>query len=513
MANNMQLSFLNDLKPHKTAWRIQVKILHSWRFFMKGVGESMELILSDAHGTKIHASCKKTYMADLAKHVRVGAWRNIDHFCVSGAGNGAYRSTGHKYRLAFIHSTKISESTLHDDNMFLNIVDFDSIQSGLLDSNFLIDVFGQVLDLGDLETIQCTGGKQRKKLEFSLVNVCGQRLACCLWGKFAENLHSVCQETEGIVLWLLRFAKIGQYREVQISNAFDASQLFINPEIAEADEFKQRETDESQALAISESEDNKLVLQIKRDKWMQYPQKNIHELFESTQDEILCRIVATIYAIDTDWGWYYFGCQDCNKKVFPHSKIVKKLYGKDVVTHMWYCETCKVKVSSVSPRFKIHLLVKDDTGESSFMLLDSIAIGVVPQSATDLLNGSLDELEDTSSFPDAITTLVGQTFMFGVYIEKDGSSGAGVSYKVGKVWKDLRMLMLGENSESYSVPNQGIEASPLLLEAQGDESVSTPSSKRKGDHQELPELESTSKKQSTKVIKMEKIQDDSSESS
>ncbi|CAN6813367.1 unnamed protein product, partial [Brassica oleracea] len=303
MANNMQLSFLNDLKHHKTAWRIQVKILHSWRFFMKGVGESMELILSNAHGTKIHASCKKTYMADLAKHVRVVAWRNIDHFCVSGAGNGAYRSTGHKYRLAFIHSTKISESTLHDDNMFLNIVDFDSIQSGLLDSNFLIDVFGQVLDLGDLETIQCTGGKQRKKLEFSLVNVCGQRLACCLWGKFAENLHSVCQETEGIVLCLLRFAKIGQYRgEVQISNAFDASQLFINPEIAEADEFKQRETDESQALAISESEDNKLVLQIKRDKWMQYPQKNIRELFESTQDEILCRIVATIYAIDTDWG-------------------------------------------------------------------------------------------------------------------------------------------------------------------------------------------------------------------
>nr|VDC94766.1 unnamed protein product [Brassica oleracea] len=72
MANNMQLSFLNDLKHHKTAWRIQVKILHSWRFFMKGVGESMELILSNAHvRNKIHASRKKTYMADLAKHVSV----------------------------------------------------------------------------------------------------------------------------------------------------------------------------------------------------------------------------------------------------------------------------------------------------------------------------------------------------------------------------------------------------------------------------------------------------------
>lgn len=80
-------------------------------------------------------------MAELAKHVRVGAWRNIDHFCVSGAGNGSYRSTGHKYRLFFTHSTKITDSTHRDENMFLNIVDFDSIQSGLLDSNLLIGKF------------------------------------------------------------------------------------------------------------------------------------------------------------------------------------------------------------------------------------------------------------------------------------------------------------------------------------------------------------------------------------
>ncbi|WZZ86926.1 hypothetical protein YC2023_115505 [Brassica napus] len=44
-----------------------------------------------------------------------------------------------------------------------------------------------------------------------------------------------------MVICLLRFAKIGQYRgEVQISNAYDASQMFVNPEIQEADEFKQR---------------------------------------------------------------------------------------------------------------------------------------------------------------------------------------------------------------------------------------------------------------------------------
>lgn len=134
----------------------------------------------------------------------------------------------------------------------------------------------------------------------------------------------------------------------------------------------------------------------------------------------------TIYDIDTDWGWYYFGCLGCNnKKVFPHSKTVKKIYGKETVTHIWWCEACKSKVTSVSPRYNSvfnqaqvndfktivnmsywivfdllqiqNLLVKDDTGESQFMLLDSIATGVVPASATTLLNGSWDEVNILST--------------------------------------------------------------------------------------------------------------------
>lgn len=36
---------------------------------------------------------------------------------------------------------------------------------------FDIDVIGQVQDLGDLETIECNGGKQRQKLEFTLVDI------------------------------------------------------------------------------------------------------------------------------------------------------------------------------------------------------------------------------------------------------------------------------------------------------------------------------------------------------
>ncbi|KAF3534905.1 hypothetical protein DY000_02037692 [Brassica cretica] len=125
--------------------------------------------------------------------------------------------------------------------MFLILVDFESIQSGKLDTTNLIDVIGQVFELGDLETVHCHG-KERKKIKFSLRDINDQKISCCLWGKFAEAIHSFSQQSEEeIVVCLIRFAKIGTYRnQVQISNAFDASQVVFNPPIKETDEFMKR---------------------------------------------------------------------------------------------------------------------------------------------------------------------------------------------------------------------------------------------------------------------------------
>ncbi|XP_048633126.1 replication protein A 70 kDa DNA-binding subunit C-like [Brassica napus] len=440
-------------------------------------------------------------MDELASKVPVGEWINIDNFSLTGVGR-TYRTTNNPLKMNFIHKTDISESTLRIENNFLDLVDFETILSGKPDENILIDVIGQVLDLGDLDTVNCAGGKQRRKLEFTLRDINGLSLPCCLWGTYAENVHTACQKSEdGLLVCLLRYAKIGHFRgEVQISNAYDSSQIFINPDIEEAEAFRQIESGESQAITLSETGHNKLDKKFVSHKWLQYEQKNLGELFESTEIEP-CRVVATICDIDTDWGWYYFGCQDCNKKVFPESKTVRRVNGKDVLTYSWWCEKCNQLVYSVSPKFKIHLLVKDDTGESSFMLLDSIATGIVPQSAEYLLDGSLDEPEENAEFPDAITSLIRQTFMFGVYIEKDNATGGGVCYKVGKVWKDLSMLKVLTREESVSAHTQGTinssgsEAPLLLHDSECNESASTPSSKRKSEENiEVPNITSTSKK-------------------
>ncbi|XP_048594395.1 uncharacterized protein LOC106360390 [Brassica napus] len=439
-------------------------------------------------------------------------WRNIENFSINNP-VVSYRPTNHQYKMNFIYGTDITPSTIQNDSMFLSLVDFQTIQSGVEDPNILIDVIGQVSDLGALETVQCSG-KPRKKIEFSLTDLVGRRMTCCLWGKFAESIKANCDAAgEDSVICLLRFVKIGTYRnEIQISNSYDASQVFFNPPIMETEAFLKRDV-ASNALTLIESNQDKLEREIRRDPWMQYPTRDIAELRQSTQTE-QCRVIATIYAIDKDWGWYYFGCKTCQKKVTQISRTVKIVNGNETVTHVWYCEKCDDKVTEVLPKFRIHVWVKDGTGEAYLMLFDWIASGIVPENVADLLNGSFDELKDVESFPETITSLIGKTFMFGVYIESSNVSSKGGMYKVGKVWKDLSMLLtVGSTTESFTQSDVGTtnlscsQGSILLTDSQANEdTVVTPSSKRKEHSNEgEPDISSTTKKHCTRVfVKKEK---------
>ncbi|KAG2270619.1 hypothetical protein Bca52824_065174 [Brassica carinata] len=147
--------------------------------------------------------------------------------------------SGWKVHVKVLHTWK-QYNAVHGDTLEIVLSDDNSVLSGSLNPNFLIDVIGQVMELGDLETIQVVG-KPRRKVEFTLRDINDSSVPCCLWGKISEVLYEGCsKEEEGKPICLIRFAKIGRYRgELQITNAFEASQLLINPSIPETDAFKQ----------------------------------------------------------------------------------------------------------------------------------------------------------------------------------------------------------------------------------------------------------------------------------
>ncbi|KAF8115383.1 hypothetical protein N665_0028s0046 [Sinapis alba] len=538
----MQVTPLKDVKPFKSGWKVHVKVLHTWKQYNAVHGDTLEMVLTDENGCKIHASCKKTYMESKGRLLHVGTWRQIQNFTLSPS-TGMYCATDHPFKMCIVQTTTITRSPLLNEDMFLSLVDNQSV----------LDVLGQVMDLGDLETIQCSG-KPRMKVEFTLRDINDSRVPCCLWGKFAETLYEGCsKDEEGKPICLIRFAKIGRFRgELQITNAFEASQLLINPDIPETDAFKQMIVDENKSLALWESRDERLDLeevksiQDKRDKWLLLPKKTIQEVLESTQVE-KCLVECKVCAIDSDWGWYYFGCCICNKKVVRVGTMVKTLNGKDVTSHIWWCEVCKDNVTSVSLRFKLHLMVKDDTGETKLMLLDLVAKGMIVESATTLLNGSFDELEDPTDVPDAILAVVGKTFTFGISVEKEHVLYGSEIYKVGKIYKD-RMIHFTESYDQDLCLTSGEEVrfnvySELFINANVSafgvifkvllklifnfkssvnlldnqeyiEGMSTSSTKRKESCTDpAPDITSTTGDLRSKAIKVEKISDLEAEAS
>lgn len=70
---------------------------------------------------------------------------------------------------------------------------------------------------------------------------------------------------------------------------------------------------------------------------------NLNSLFQI--DKV--RIVCVVTAIDTDWGWYYFGCGNCQHRV---SKDLKKEASTKPRSKLpiWWCSECKTNPNRVS---------------------------------------------------------------------------------------------------------------------------------------------------------------------
>ncbi|KAF3489066.1 hypothetical protein F2Q69_00052798 [Brassica cretica] len=102
--------------------------------------------------------------------------------------------------------------------------------------------------------------------------------------------------------------------ELQVSNAFDTSLVLINPDIKEAKSLKQMFHGDANAVDLYQHKNDKILIQKQRKKWSHYPFKTIQEIKHSDKGGN-CRVICTVYAIDTSSGWYYLDCMVCKNKV------------------------------------------------------------------------------------------------------------------------------------------------------------------------------------------------------
>ncbi|KAF8109175.1 hypothetical protein N665_0101s0006 [Sinapis alba] len=145
MSNNSSLVPVKDLKPFKTKWRSQVKVLHWWLQHTGFGGDTLQMILTDEQGEKITASCKRNHILTVQRKLPLGKWRVLTTFSVSQT-SGQYPPTSHPYKITITEETTISNSDLIQDSIFLSLARYNDIIDGTLKTIFLIDVMGKIVE-------------------------------------------------------------------------------------------------------------------------------------------------------------------------------------------------------------------------------------------------------------------------------------------------------------------------------------------------------------------------------
>ncbi|KAK4277960.1 hypothetical protein QN277_015873 [Acacia crassicarpa] len=100
---------VRTLTPKRHNWRICVRIARMWNMTARqghGDTSSLELVLQDVHGDRVHASVRSVFVHRHDKHLEEGTVVDVSNFAVAPA-TGSYRPTEHLYRVNFQFGTVV----------------------------------------------------------------------------------------------------------------------------------------------------------------------------------------------------------------------------------------------------------------------------------------------------------------------------------------------------------------------------------------------------------------------
>ncbi|WJX13914.1 hypothetical protein P8452_04248 [Trifolium repens] len=133
----------SDINSSKSSWNIKGKVLRLWvvkDFNRNEIPFSVEMIIMDYEGQRIHCSIRKTLLYKLqneVKEIRVYAFDKLD----VATNGGSYKTTKHQYKFNFRFDSKVQAldpSKLSNISPF-KFVPIAEIISGSYDTDYLVD--------------------------------------------------------------------------------------------------------------------------------------------------------------------------------------------------------------------------------------------------------------------------------------------------------------------------------------------------------------------------------------
>ncbi|XP_052119057.1 replication protein A 70 kDa DNA-binding subunit B-like [Arachis duranensis] len=366
---------ISKIVPPREAWRLKVRVIRAWivpSFGNPDSPNSMELILVDENSNKIQATIRKQLINRFKDNIIEGNCYKMCYFSVV-PNHGSYRATKHEFKLTFLFQTIVT--TLPDDiipRVCFTLYPFEEILQMSQDHDYLVDVIGLLTLVGEEKSYD----KDGKTIKMVVAELSSQKmvLRCALFGEYVDQLNHFL--SSGYVeqpVVILQLAKVKLFRgQPGLQNVMKATKIYLNPDLAAVVDFRKSVVEQgingTQPLFIA-NEGKTISLE---DDFMRLTKKStIDELQENKEDGTFV-ILGTITDVVEEGCWWYSTCV-CGKTVHPESGV-------------YFCDMCMHHVTNVIPRYRLKVVVSDETGQGIFVLFDRETTYLVKKTCADLFN-------------------------------------------------------------------------------------------------------------------------------
>ncbi|XP_038701879.1 replication protein A 70 kDa DNA-binding subunit D-like [Tripterygium wilfordii] len=393
---------LKGLNPDRMDSHVVVRLTRLWESRNTKTDEtiSIDMILLDREGTQIHAIIWKRQAERFREKLHEGKLYKIKNFRVV-VSKVNYKPVDGKYTIVFMPNTSLEELPKDrgepiDKHKFC----FQSYEELVNRPNHhvvLSDVIGLLTGVGDIEPIS-TQGSMMEKLDLQLQLDGKFEIKITLWNDKAQSFMSLLKGTKEqpyIVIVTSTIVKI--FNGQHYLSSTGATKFYINLDIPESKSLLESRGSKSVDLTMFAPNTTRLSIQDQ----MESNRKNIYELTsmlppKNVNNIVVVTLCAEIVEVQNKLGWYYFSCENCKRKLEKSDNVYR-------------CEPCHRDSVFPNTSYKVIVLVKDETGETTLTMFDREVQQLIGISAPQLISHYGFSIRD---LPTQFDTLRGRTFIF-----------------------------------------------------------------------------------------------------
>ncbi|XP_024965838.1 uncharacterized protein LOC112506042 [Cynara cardunculus var. scolymus] len=197
----------------------------------------------DEQGTKIHANVLQKWVPKFKSLLHEGAAILIKNPTIARHAS-KYKLIDNSKKLSLYYKTSVTNCRDFKGSMFgFSLVKFANVISKIIPEHTAIDVNGEVVACETMVSLPDNNGKLKRRMQIEMQDLEGIKIQDTLWDAFAQEFSDYVSnhKDNGVVILVIHFAMVKIYREKPfLSNSFNVTRLFINYEIDEIRDFKNR---------------------------------------------------------------------------------------------------------------------------------------------------------------------------------------------------------------------------------------------------------------------------------